>query len=618
MAKKLITKALSVGLSLAMCAGMVGPSFAAVAFDKDTHVGKDGSLQGYQDPDNSDVLRYDYYLVDDIILDKTLIVKDGVNASIDLNGKELTGSGTGSVIKVQGDETHFTLDDKVGAGTITGGNAMYGGGVNVDNGGTFAMNNGTISKNTATQGGGVYVGKGGSFEMKGGTIEDNTANSQGGGVSVFGDCTVDNGKILGNEAASGGGIALNPGSSFSMTDSLVDGNNALNGSGGGISINNKGAEISISGSTISNNHAEHPESWGGFGGGIDAANGILSVTNSKITGNTANSGGGMRTGENVTIQNTEISDNNVKYNGAGIYNGGNLTMESGTISGNTAGKLGGGVFNPGHFEMNGGSITGNKAESGGGIYDQYVEPWTKGELEVSANAEIHDNSATTAGDDIYADQGATLKLGSSSWRIDNEDERNANRAYEFAEGEKAVEAIGLKAGTVVPSTAGPDTDDDTTITDATVPMGEDSGEDDPIVEVDDPIIPLAAGPVTRAQFVDYLWRHEGSPEAAAPTFTDVPADHEFAPAIGWVQANDIVSGETFRPDELVTVADVRAILDSFAQVFGTNAVDAADLTTLTVDDGEAMMNCGQVLAEFFGEEYELPEDLDSLETDDAA
>ena len=141
--------------------------------------------------------------------------------------------------------------------------------------------------------------------------------------------------------------------------------------------------------------------------------------------------------------------------------------------------------------------------------------------------------------------------------------------------------------------------------------GDDTG--DTGTTIDDTLIPLASGPVTRAQFVDYLWRHEGSPAAESELF----ADHEYAPAIAWALSVEII-GEDFQPDELVTVADVRTILGSFAQVFGTNAVDVADLTTLTGADDEAVLNCDQVLAEFFGEEYVVPEDLDSLETDTAA
>lgn len=150
-----------------------------------------------------------------------------------------------------------------------------------------------------------------------------------------------------------------------------------------------------------------------------------------------------------------------------------------------------------------------------------------------------------------------------------------------------------------------------------VPGGDtgDTGGTD--ITIEDEAVPLAAGPVTRAQFVDYLWRHESQPQADAPTFADVPADHEFAPAIGWAQANGLVDGDEnglFHPDELVTVAAVRAILARFAERAG---MAMPQLTTLTGGDGEAVLNCDQVLAEFFGEEYEAP-DTDDLEIDTAA
>lgn len=148
------------------------------------------------------------------------------------------------------------------------------------------------------------------------------------------------------------------------------------------------------------------------------------------------------------------------------------------------------------------------------------------------------------------------------------------------------------------------------------------------IVVDDQAVPLAAGPVTRAEFIDYLWRHEGEPDSEGVcTFTDVEDTHEYFDALCWAEENGVAEAYfdaeghedgTFEPDELVTVGAVREFLDNFANVFGTNAVDAADLTTLTGDDGEAVLNCDQVLAEFFGEEYVLPEDLDTLEPDIAA
>lgn len=133
----------------------------------------------------------------------------------------------------------------------------------------------------------------------------------------------------------------------------------------------------------------------------------------------------------------------------------------------------------------------------------------------------------------------------------------------------------------------------------------DTGNAGATITIEDVAVPLASGPVSRGEFLDYLWRHEGSPEAGAPTFADVPAGHEFAPAIGWAQASGLVSGYgdgTFQPDELITVSAARAVLDSFARVFGGNAVDAAVLSSLSGEDDEAVLNCDEVLAEFFGEE----------------
>lgn len=51
-----------------------------------------------------------------------------------------------------------------------------------------------------------------------------------------------------------------------------------------------------------------------------------------------------------------------------------------------------------------------------------------------------------------------------------------------------------------------------------------------------------AGTTTRAEAVAFLWRHEGSPPAPAPTFTDTPARHWSAGAIGWAQTGGIALG----------------------------------------------------------------------------
>lgn len=138
-------------------------------------------------------------------------------------------------------------------------------------------------------------------------------------------------------------------------------------------------------------------------------------------------------------------------------------------------------------------------------------------------------------------------------------------------------------------------DDQVYIDDTDTPLG---GGDE--VELDDNAIPLA-GPVTRAEFVDYLYRREGSPEAGLSTFEDVSADHEYAYAIGWGQANDIaygVSATEFLPDELVTVGQAKLFLSRYAKLKGVEMPELAALVGL--DDQDYAMNCDEILGEFFG------------------
>ena len=104
-----------------------------------------------------------FFLDSDITLDSDIVISGHVE--ICLNGHTLTGTGSSSVIKVDSSSTNFVLydcDENSSAGTITGGNTSYGGGVRTK-GGTFTMNGGVISNNTATDGGGVCVSASGNL-----------------------------------------------------------------------------------------------------------------------------------------------------------------------------------------------------------------------------------------------------------------------------------------------------------------------------------------------------------------------------------------------------------------------------------------------------------------------
>ena len=98
-------------------------------------------------------------LTEDIEISETLVVTRDV--TLDLNGCTLRMTGTGSVLKVSGRAT-LTIQDSSAAksGTITGGNAEYGGGVYVDDYAALKMTGGCITGCHASRGGGGIYSSG--------------------------------------------------------------------------------------------------------------------------------------------------------------------------------------------------------------------------------------------------------------------------------------------------------------------------------------------------------------------------------------------------------------------------------------------------------------------------
>ena len=661
---KFLKKALAVSVSLALCGSLVAPSFAASFTELQTVIDTqislknedDGSIRiGYDNGNvtlNEDVTREDK--------EQGITIK-GSDVTIDLNGHDIDGNGkAGSVITVKGEDTSLTVTDtsEEKDGSITGGNGtLFGGGIYVSGGASVTLENGSISENKATaNGGGVYV-ESGSFTMNGGTISDNNGGNVGGGVylgmsdTTITDSTVTGNKVTGSHDVGSGGIYVGGGTA-EITGTEVSSNSSATNAGG-IGVN---GNLTLTDVTIKDNHADS-----GRGGGIYAGNyGSLTVNGGKISENSAKLGGGMYTFSNpaaglimkVTVDGTKISGNTASQYAGGIYvfNGAEFTVNNGTISGNTA-TVGGGVFtrSDAKFTMNGGELYGNTATSfaadlysdknssvtlmdisGLGLEMEDGTPITgwlldgnpRWDAESDANVKhesltnhtgnlclkaAHDKFYNVSymdgetvlqtndlekGQDIPGFEGALTRPGYTfgGWLVGGED---FDPATGTVDGDLVLVALWIQNPEVVDPA-----EPDVIIDDPDVPLGN-----EPEVEIDDPAVPLSAGPVTRAQFVDYLWRHEGEPEADVPTFTDVPADHEYAPAIGWAQSIGIIEGQEFQPDELVTGGDVRTILTRFADYAG---MTMPELTTLSDDDDEAVLNCDQVLAEFFDEEYVDP------------
>lgn len=131
--------------------------------------------------------------------------------------------------------------------------------------------------------------------------------------------------------------------------------------------------------------------------------------------------------------------------------------------------------------------------------------------------------------------------------------------------------------------------------------GDTADDDDTAATIEDGIVPLALMP-TRGELMNYLYVRAGSPAAQAPTFTDVPADHAFAAAIGWAQANGIAvayEDGTFDPDNFVIAADLTAFLTRYADFAGMTMPALPAMAGL--EDDAIVENADEILAEFFGD-----------------
>jgi hypothetical protein len=270
------------------------------------------------------------------------------------------------------------------AGTIPLGSALPALSANV-------MITGPGASNLTVEGGGsgsnfhvLAVESGVTATLSGLTIAGGNAD-YGGGIDNLGTLTLTDCTVSGNSASSGGGI-YNAGM-LTLTDSIVSGNSAI--AGGGIFEQSIPGTMTINGGTIADNYAA-------VGGGLDNAGGGVSLSNVKVTGNSANGADGT-TGNHGNINSpAQPGGDGGNALGGGIYQfGGTLTLNNDSVSSNAAvgghGGQGGseGSFNStssGGRGFDGGAGGAGGAGYGGGLYIG------SGILTISST-ELNDNSA---------------------------------------------------------------------------------------------------------------------------------------------------------------------------------------------------------------------------------
>jgi hypothetical protein len=234
------------------------------------------------------------------------------------------------------------------------------------------------------------------------TVSNSTISSSsaafGGGLSNAGTMTVNNSTITSN---TGGGFFNFPTSTLTINGSRITSNSRAG-------IYNHG-RVTVTGSTLALNTYY-------YGGAIYTSGGIVTLSDSTITANSATyRGGGIDASvSTLLVNNCTIYSNTTGGDGGGIFNeGASVAVSGSTLSSNSASSNGGGVYNgsfglahgsiPGTLNLVGSTLASNSPNTGGAIYNFSLCRVTSG------NSTLSENSANTSGGGIL-NNGGTIHL----------------------------------------------------------------------------------------------------------------------------------------------------------------------------------------------------------------
>ena len=218
--------------------------------------------------------------------------------------------------------------------TITGGSQFYGAGIL--NSGDLTLTNSAVSHNDGSfygHGSGIYQSsEGANFTLNNSTICHNEGEKGAIRLQRNGTGTINNSVICSNGGTGifAGGLGI---PNLTINDTLItDNQSTIEGAG----IRAREVTLTINRSTISNNHANGRRN----AGGIYAYGATLTLNDSVISGNSASmNGGGLHLSDSpTTVSNSTISGNQAAADGGGIYFDlfESLTLINSTISQNIA------------------------------------------------------------------------------------------------------------------------------------------------------------------------------------------------------------------------------------------------------------------------------------------
>jgi CSLREA domain-containing protein len=175
----------------------------------------------------------------------------------------------------------------------------------------------------------TLTGAGANATIVDGGALDRVFDLQGGGPANISDITIQNGNVAGI-GEDGGGIRCD--GVLTVLNVTVKGNSAKNG--GGVATSGNGNSSTLTNVTLSGNSADKGGGIHGTGGGTQTT-----MTNCTISGNSAASDGGGAFLDQATLANVTITNNTSAGNGGGINKGGGslLSVKSVIIADNPAG-----------------------------------------------------------------------------------------------------------------------------------------------------------------------------------------------------------------------------------------------------------------------------------------
>jgi CSLREA domain-containing protein len=320
----------------------------------------------------------------------------------------ITGPTAGITVRRRATDPQFRLLTIGTGGKVTlsrlsfrGGRTGEAGG-GISNFGSLTMTDGTVTGNVSSQHGGG-IDNHGPLTLTRVVVSGNSATGNGGGIDNHG-ATV---RLISSEVSGNAGWGIVGGAGTLV---ITNGSVSHNTGGGGIAQD--WGKATLSGVTIAGN----------AGSGLDFHRTTATITNSAITGNAAQDGGGIiNTAGRLTVAKTTIAGNTAARRGGGIYNtvgdpfgrlSAFVSVTNSTISGNSA-DSGAGIANldrlggAGVSVVNSTIVLNTARVRGGGV--QQSDGLENPNPVLLANALVARNTAPT-GPDVLGSFGARSSL----------------------------------------------------------------------------------------------------------------------------------------------------------------------------------------------------------------